>query len=38
MLRMSHIQSKSPILMNSVLSPGPSRQPTIGVPLARLHA
>ena len=38
MLRMSHIQSKSPILMNSVLSPKSSRQTTNGVLLARLHA
>src|SRR5215208_3823906 len=38
MLRVSHIQSRSPILMSSVLAPAPSPQPTNAVPLARLFA
>src|SRR5215212_8614783 len=38
MLRISHVQSRSPILMSSVLAPTPSPQPTNAVPLARLFA
>src|SRR5215208_141629 len=38
MLRISHVQSRSPILMSSVPAVTPSSQPTNVVPLARLFA